>query len=162
MKRWLPHPLLSLVLWIVWLLLNNQFSAGQMLMGAILAILLPLITSRFWPEEVKFKHPWVFLKFTLLVIWDIFIANFQVAKLILGKTQKLQPAFLEIPLDIQQPIAISFLANTISLTPGTVSCDVSADRKTLLVHALNAEEGKEIIQQIKQRYEAPLKQVFES
>jgi multicomponent K+:H+ antiporter subunit E len=96
------------------------------------------------------------------VLWDIVIANLMIAKLIVGRNDKLKPAFFRIELDIQTPIGISILANTISLTPGTVSCDLSADRRYLLVHSLHTENASDDIKQIKQRYETPLIKVFTS
>ena len=162
MKKILPHPILSLALWIVWLLLNNTVAPGHMLLGAILAIVIPLLTSGFWPEKVCIRHPLTLLKFIGIVLWDILIANVIVAKLILGNKDSLQPKFLHIPLDVEHPLAIGLLANTISLTPGTVSCDLSEDKKTLLVHGLHEEDPQATIDEIKQRYEQPLKKVFES
>lgn len=162
MKKILPHPILSLTLWVVWLLLNNTVAPGHMVMGAILAIVIPLLTSSFWEEKVCISHPLTLLKFVGTVLWDIMIANVIVAKLILGNKNTLQPRFFYIPLDLQHPLAISLLANTISLTPGTVSCNLSEDRKTLLVHGLHEEDPEASINKIKQRYEQPLKKVFES
>lgn len=161
-KKILPHPILSLFLWGIWLLLNNNFGAGHIVLGFILALIIPVFTSSFWPEKVCLKHPITLLKFLGIVLWDILIANITVAKLILGKTARLQPGFLTIDLEIQHPLGISFLANTISLTPGTVSCDLSSDRKQLLVHALHIEDATETIEEIKQRYERPLMEVFPS
>jgi len=162
MKKILPHPILTLTLWVVWLLLNNTVAPGHMVLGAILAIVIPLLTSSFWAEKVVIRHPFTLLKFVAIVFWDIMIANVIVAKLILGNKETLQPKFLHIPLDLKHPLAISLLANTISLTPGTVSCDLSEDRKTLLVHGLHEEDPDATIKEIKQRYEQPLKKVFES
>ena len=158
----LPHPILSLILWLTWLLLNNTVAAGHIVLGLIFAILIPLFTAGFWPEKVRIKAPLTLLIFLGRVLWDIVVANLMVAKLIIGSNDKLKPAFFHIELDIKTPLGISFLANTISLTPGTVSCDLTADRRYLLVHALHAEDAAEIIKQIKQRYETPLIKVFTS
>lgn len=160
MDKLLPHPVLTLMLWVIWLLLNNTVGAGHVVLGLILAILIPFLTSGFWPEKVRIKTPLTLFKFLAVVLWDIIIANMVVAKLILGRNDDLKPAFFDIKLDIQTPIGISFLANTISLTPGTVSCDLSADRSRLLVHALHVEDVQATIKHIKQRYETPLKKVF--
>lgn len=160
LNRILPHPMLTIVLWIIWLLLNNTVSAGHIVLGLFLAVTIPLFTAGFWPEKLKIRAPLSLLKFLAAVLWDILIANLLVAKLILGRNDSLKPAFFNIELDIQNPIGISILANTISLTPGTVSCDLSADGNRLLVHALHAEDIDEIINHIKQRYEAPLIKVF--
>ena len=162
MKTLFPHPILSLALWLVWLLLNNTVAPGHMLLGAILAVVIPLLTRPFWEERVCIQNPLTLLKFVAIVLWDIMVANVIVAKLILGNRDNLQPKFLHIPLDIEHPLAVSLLANTISLTPGTVSCDVSEDKKTLIVHGLHEPEPANTIAEIKQRYEQPLKKVFES
>jgi len=161
-NKMLPHPILSLILWLIWLLLNNTVAAGHVVLGLIFAIIIPLMTASFWPEKVRINAPLTLLKFLATVLWDIVIANLIVAKLIMGRNDKLMPALIHIELDIKTPLGISFLANTISLTPGTVSCDLSTDRRYLLVHALHAEDSSEIIKHIKQRYETPLIKVFTS
>ncbi|PLA75329.1 Na+/H+ antiporter subunit E [Hydrogenovibrio sp. SC-1] len=158
----LPHPVLTMVLWIIWLLLNNTLAPGHIVLGFILAVIIPLLTTSFWPEKIILSNPWVIFKFFWVVIWDILIANMVVAKLILGPSRRLKPGFVLIDLEIQHPLGISILANTISLTPGTVSCDVSPDRKQLKVHALHLENEMDTIHEIKQRYETPLIKVFQS
>jgi multicomponent K+:H+ antiporter subunit E len=161
-QKILPHPVLTLMLWLIWLLLNNTVAAGHIVLGLVLALLIPLLSSAFWPEKVRIKAPLTLFKFLVIVLWDIVIANMVVAKLILGRNDSLKPAFFYIELDIQTPLGISFLANTISLTPGTVSCDLSTDRRRLLVHALHVEDIADTIKHIKQRYELPLNKVFAS
>lgn len=160
LRQALPHPLLSLTLLVLWVLLNNHFSVGQLVLGSLLAVLIPRLTATFWPEPVRIRRPRVLLRFVGVVLWDILVANFIVARRILGPVEALQPGFMRIPLDVQSPLAISLLANTISLTPGTVSCDVSPDRRFLLVHALHVTDIEAEIRQIKLRYEQPLKEVF--
>lgn len=160
LQRFLPHPLLSLFLLLVWLLLNNSFAFGHVVLGAVLGVLVPWWTAAFWPEQVCVRRPWVMFKFMVVVLWDIVVANVQVAILVLGPNRRLQPAFIRVPLDIRSPLGISILANTISLTPGTVSCDVVADRQHLLVHALHVLDAEEAIRAIKQRYERPLMEVL--
>lgn len=157
-----PHPLLTLVLWSIWLLLNNSLHPGHLVLGFILATLIPWLTSGFWPERVCVKKPLTLLKFLGVFMWDILVANFAVAKLILGRNDSLRPAFITIDLDITSPVGISLLANTISLTPGTVSCDLSMDHRQLLVHGLHIEDVEATIAEIKQRYEKPLMEVFTS
>lgn len=160
--RLLPHPLLTLALWAMWLLLNNTLAMGHVVLGLILAILIPWFSQRFWPERICIHQPLTLLRFIGIVMWDILVANITVARWVMGPNDKLQPAWLSIPLDIQSPLGISLLANTISLTPGTVSCDLSADQRTLLVHALHVEDRSAAIAEMKRRYEQPLMEVFRS
>lgn len=161
MRRLLPHPLLTLTLAVVWVLLANTFSFATILPGLLLGWIIPLFSAHFWPERVTIHHPTALLRFIAVVLADIVIANFIVAALILRGPRRLRPALLRLPLDLQSDLAISLLSNTISLTPGTVSADLSADRSYLLVHALNTDDPAALLQRIKRRYEAPLKEVFE-
>lgn len=160
-KRVLPHPWLSLSMLIGWQLLMNQVSAGSLVMGAVLAILIPWLTNVFWPNPPTSCRVDRLLLFVCRVLVDIVTANLQVAKLILGPRRELRPAFVEYPLSLQHEFSISVLASTISLTPGTVSADISADRKTLLIHGLDIGDEQELIEHIRRRYEQPLKEVFE-
>ncbi len=137
MRRVLPHPWLTLALSSVWLLLVNSASPGHLLLGFLLGWAIPSFTRRFWPERVRFRHPLTLLRFVVVVLYDIMVANLTVAWLILRGPTKAQPGFVTLPLDLTSELAISLLANTICLTPGTVSALLSPDRRTLLVHALD-------------------------
>ena len=155
-----PHPILSIILVLTWLMLNNTISAGHIVLGSIFATLIPWLTQRFWPEQVCLGKWSTILKFSLLVGYDIIVSNIFVAKLILGKNSDLKPDFLEIPLEIRHPLGLSILASTISLTPGTVSVDLNDDRSILIVHALHVDDVKAEIETIKNRYEKPLMEIF--
>jgi multicomponent K+:H+ antiporter subunit E len=80
---------------------------------------------------------------------------------VLGPVKDLQPGVVEVPLDLRDRFAITVLTSTVSLTPGTVSADVSEDRTRLLVHALHVEDPAALVAEIKQRYEGPIKEIFE-
>lgn len=160
LRKIFPHPLLSLLLLAIWLLLHNTLAPGHILLGAVLAALIPFTTAAFWPEQVCLRRPWLLLKFTGRVMLDILTANLLVAGWILGPNRRLQPAFIQYQLQLKSPLAISVLANTISLTPGTVSCDLSADQRYLLIHSLHVTDEEATVQQIRQRYEQPLLEVI--
>lgn len=159
-RPWLPHPLQSAFLWVLWLLLMNSISPGHLVLGALLGWALPFLVHLLWPDPPAIHKPVTLLRFLARVHWDILTANIQVAALILGPVQRLRPAFFELPLDLDNDFAIALLASTVSLTPGTVSADVSDDRRRLLVHALDVDDINAAIAHIKQRYEAPLKEIF--
>lgn len=162
MMRLLPHPVLSLALAVIWLLLVNSLAPAHILLGGLLGWAIPLFTQAFWPDRVRIRKPLTLLRFTAVVVWDIVMANVVVARLILGRPAQLRPAFVVMPLDLTSDLAISLLANTICLTPGTVSALLAPDRKTLLIHALDVDDSAALIATIQARYEAPLKEVFES
>jgi multicomponent K+:H+ antiporter subunit E len=160
MKTWLPQPVFSLFLWFVWLLLANSAAPGQMALGAGLAVALPLFTVRFWPDRPRIAKPLAVWSYLALFIWDIVVANLAVARLILGPMRRLRPAFITLPLDLTSEFAITVLAHTISLTPGTVSAALATDRRSLRIHVLDLEDEAALIARIKQRYETPLKEIF--
>ena len=160
--RYLPHPLLTPILALVWLLLNNSIAPGHILLGLLLGWAIPWFTLRFWPERVRIRRPLTLLRFIAVVLYDIVVANLIVARRILGRPEHLRPAFVTLPLDLTSDLAISLLANTICLTPGTVSARLAPDRRSLLVHGLHVPDAAELVATIKARYEAPLKEVFEA
>jgi len=122
--------------------------------------LLPIFTAPFWPGRPSVNFGAGFA-YGLLVLWDIVVANFEVAAIILFRRNRdLRPAWLVVPLALDTPEAITVLAGTISLTPGTVSSDVSACGRYLLVHALDTADPAAEVARIKSRYETRLRKVF--
>lgn len=160
-RRWLPHPLLSMLLFVVWLLLFNSAAPGHILLGVVLGVLIPLLTRAFWPHAPRIRRPLGLTRLVARLLFDIVIANLQVARLVLGPQQAISPRFTRLPLELTSEFAITVLANTISLTPGAVTADVAPDRKSLLIHNLHVTDEAAMIADIKRRYEAPLREIFE-
>ncbi|NEX21448.1 Na+/H+ antiporter subunit E [Thiorhodococcus mannitoliphagus] len=162
MKRWLlPHPILTPTLALIWVLLVNSLSPGAIILGLLLGWAIPLFTLRFWPAEVRVRKPLTLLRFVVVLLYDIVVANVAVAWLILRGPKHTTPAFVVVPLSLTTDIGISILANTISLTPGTVSSWLSPDRRRLIVQGLDVKDPDALVETIKRRYEAPLLEVFE-
>ena len=142
-RGWLPHPLLSASLVLVWLLLQNSLDLGNLLLGLVLGLGIPLWTSGLWPKRLRVKSWVAVLRYSVMVIGDIVLANIDVARLILFRR------------------ASELRTRSVTMTPGTVSCDLSADGRYLLVHCLDAPDTEQIVREIKTRYEARLKEIFE-
>ena len=158
--RFLPHPALSAFLVLTWLLLNNNVGPGYLVMGILLGLAIPAFTRRFWPEAPRVSHWTALGRYLLMVLWDILLANMAVARLVFEANDQLRPAFIEMPIRLTDEFAITVLTSTISLTPGTVSADVSHDKRWLLIHCLSLEDEQELLDGIQQRYEAPLMEIF--
>jgi multicomponent K+:H+ antiporter subunit E len=159
-RRYFPDPFNFTLLFVVWLLLTHQFTIGNILLAAILAWLISLAVSRVRTVAVPVKKPLKMIAFFWLLLIDIIVSNIVVAKQVLGAPERLRPGFIIIPLDLKEALPITILASTISLTPGTVSIEVSKDRKTLYVHALHVDSESKLVDRIKYRYEKPLKEIF--
>ena len=160
-RRWLPHPVTSAVLFVVWLLLNHTLAAGHIVLGAALGLFIPLFTRRFFPEPVYLTRVGAMLRFLIVVLWDIVAASFTVARLSLGPLSKLRPRFVRIPVALADDFALTALTSTISLTPGTVSAEIAPDREHILIHALDVDDEAALVRTIKERYEAPIKEIFQ-
>lgn len=160
MKSWLPHPVLSFFLVVAWLLLAAQISVAHVLLALFLAVVIPLLCKSFLAGMPKLRNPVAAVRLIFLVTYDIVLANIAVTKLILGRPERLTPLFVQVPLELTQPMPISLLASIITMTPGTVSADLSEDNTTLLVHALSCDDPDALIAEIKQRYEKPLIEIF--
>lgn len=159
--RLLAHPVLTLTLAVVWVLLANDFSWGAMAFGLLLGFAVASITSAYWPGEARIRRPAAIAAYGFIVLWDILVSNVQVAYLVLFRRgESLRSRFIVVPLELHSPEAIAVLAGTITMTPGTVSADLSADGRALLVHCLETSDPAATVAAIKQRYESRLMRIF--
>lgn len=161
LDRWLPHPWVSGILFVTWLLLANSASFGHLLLALTLALAIPAFTRLFWTEKPDIDHYRPLFRLLPLFLWDVVIANVVVAGLILNVRRRLRPAWLLIPLDLRDDNAIAALASMITLTPGTLSAKLTPDRLQLLVHIIDTDDPDAEIHRIKQRYERPLQELFD-
>lgn len=160
MRRWLPNPLLSLVLFLLWPLLAVSVSPGSLLLAAAFAVAIPRATRALAPRPFRIGRPLLVARLALVVLWDIVVSNVEVALRIVGPESAIHPRFVWVPLDIRDPAGASALAGIVTMTPGTVSCDLSPGLDYLLVHAFDAPDEAALAARIKSRYEAPLREIF--
>ena len=162
MRRLLPHPGLTGGLIIAWMLFLNAFTLGGLILAVVLGVLVPIVTSRFWPNRPQVRFGWDMLVYAWILGVDVVIANFEVAWVVMTRpNHKLRSAWFSVPLALKSPESVDILAGTISLTPGTVSADISSDGRHLLVHALDVADVDAAVARIKNRYEAQLLKVFQ-
>jgi multicomponent K+:H+ antiporter subunit E len=167
----LPAPILSGLLLGAWLMLNQSLSLGQFLLGLLLAWAVPLLTHRQSaaydgrsqaendrPVRLHRLAPAARLAGVLLL--DILLANVEVARRVLGPEAALRPCFVWVPLRLRSPQAVALLATIVTLTPGTVSSQLSDDGLHLLVHALHCTDEAALVASIQARYETPLLEIF--
>jgi multicomponent K+:H+ antiporter subunit E len=159
--RLLPQPILTLLLIGFWLLLVNSIHPRMIVLGTVFAVVVPWFSNLFMPVKPK-VHRWgIAIRFVLVFLWDLVVANVVVALLILRVTHTPRSCWLVIPLDIRDAFGMATLASVISLTPGTVSSRIDGRRRVLLVHALDSTDPEREIALIKSRYERPLMEIFE-
>jgi multicomponent K+:H+ antiporter subunit E len=158
---WRRSYVLGFGLFVCWLLLTGDFSAGNTLLGACLAVGIERYVSSFHRAPVRGVRlravPWL----VAIVLWDVLVANLQVARRTLGPLSGLRPRWIVVPVDLSDGTAIALLGAIITTTPGTVTASLSDDRRRFLVHALMADDADSLVRSIKLRYERPLKEIFE-
>lgn len=159
--RLIPHPGLTALLVLIWVLLSNSLSRGTLVLGVILGLAIPVLTARYWLDRPHLRSPLRLLSYIALVVRDVIVANFQVARIVLFMPpDQIRSAWITVPIDLPSPEAVTMLAGTITLTPGTVTADVSADGRALLIHCLHAPDPDATRDDIKTRYESRLKRIF--
>ncbi len=160
--RLFPHPLLTLLLTLTWLLMVNRWSLNSLVFGFLLGVVIPFVTQPYWPNRPNLRRPLKIAEYILVVLLDIVQANIIVARIVLFKPNAdRRPNWITVPLDLKTPEAITALAGTITMTPGTLSADVSDEGHALLVHCLDAPNPDAVRDEIKQRYERRLMEIFE-
>lgn len=160
MTRLLPSLPLSITVLVLWLLLVADFGLAQLLVGTVLAVALPLLAGMLQPERARFGRVGAVALLLRRVAWDIVLSNVEVARRILGPERAITPGFIWVPLDLGNIHGITALASIITLTPGTLSTELTTDRRHLLVHCFNLRDAGATIATIKARYETPLREIF--
>lgn len=157
-----PAPLLSIALMLLWLLLNRSVSAGDLVFGLVLGLLIPILLRGLRPLPVRVSHPITILKLIARVVWDTSVSNYNVLRFLLFPKMRRHPAsFVHVPLDLRDPNGLAVLAMIVCITPGTAWAEISRDRSMLLMHVLEVESAKHVIEHVKQCYERPLMEIFE-
>ena len=159
-RRLIPSPMLSFTVLAFWVLMSDSFTLGQILLGLVLGVVVPLFAARLDREFARIGSLRKVPKMLAILLLDIVYSNVTVAMQVLGPERRITPGFIWLPLDIRNIHGIAALTSIITLTPGTVSSALSDDRRYLLVHVLHLEDPQALIDEIKSRYEAPLMEIF--
>jgi multicomponent K+:H+ antiporter subunit E len=154
--------LLVSVLAAVWLILNQTLEPAHILLGLALGVLLAWASSRLRPVRARLRRFDVAAALVVTVLIEIVKSNLAVGRIVLGlvRDREVHSGFLEIPLDLRDPHGLAVLATIITATPGTVWSGQSEDG-TLTLHVLDLDDEQRWIAYIKQRFEAPLRRIFE-
>ncbi|WEN42959.1 Na(+)/H(+) antiporter subunit E1 [Thauera sp. GDN1] len=164
MKRWLPSPLLSASLLLMWLLLNQSIAAGHWLLGGALAILAPLLARPLQPHgHARIRRPLALCRLLWFSAIEIVRSCFNVSQIILlRRSAEVNSQFIRVPLDLRSPHGLALLSCLINSTPGTVWVEIIPDSHELLLHVFDLHDEAWWVETIKTRYEQPIIEVFES
>lgn len=160
MAKILPYPLLSAAIWLMWLLLSG-FNFGQMLLGALAAVICGLAMTRLKQRKIRLRRPHLLPLLFWRVSGDIILSNLAVAKIVLtGGRAKHPSGFITLRLSLQNRAAIAVLACIITATPGTVWIAYDRRSSRLILHILDLVEEAYWHNLVKTRYESLLSEIF--
>lgn len=161
MRRWLPSLPLSLALWALWLLLNDSVAPADLLLGGILALVAPALVAPLKPAGPRLHRPFMLARLVLRVGGDVVLSALEVAAGMLRAGRRPpRGRFVTIPLDLRDPQGLAALAIITAVVPGTVWCDLAADRGRLLIHVFDLADEAAFVALYKERYERPLQEIF--
>lgn len=161
-----PHARLSpfalnVALALAWAMTTGTFSLFNLFVGFVLAFVALWLPWRMWGDDAYFRRPWRIVKLILIFLWELVASAVTVARLVFTPGLKFKPAIVAIPLDTKHDLGITLFANLISLTPGTLSMDVSDDRSTLYVHAMDSDDPEGDKRDMKDTFERRIREVME-
>lgn len=154
------RPVLSVLLAVIWLMLQQSVDPANVLTACVLGWLLPRLLSGFLGPAARPRAAWQALRLTLLVLKDIVVSNIAVARLVLSPGAQPRPAWVRVPLKLSQPQGQALLASIITMTPGTVSAIVDEAQALIWVHALDCDDPQAMADDIDRRYQRPLMEIF--
>lgn len=154
------HFLLNILLALAWMLLTGDLDFMNFLEGFILGYIILWIASISTGERKYFKRLPKLIAFTIYFVTELVKANLKLAVDIVTPRHRMKPAIVAINISAETDLEITLLSNLITLTPGTLSLDVSKDRKVLYVHGLYIEDVDEFKDEIKNGLEKKLLEVM--
>jgi multicomponent Na+:H+ antiporter subunit E len=152
--------LINLLMAFIWVTLTGVFTSGQFLVGFILGFFILWLGTRGGERSSYFKKARQVAGFSLFFLWELVKSNLRLAHDVVTPRFRMKPGVVAVPLDVETDEEITLLANLISLTPGSLSLDVSDDRKVLYVHAMFVEDPKAFRREIKEGLERRVMEVL--
>lgn len=146
--------LLNLLLMVLWVAASGVFTYGNALLGFIVGlVVLAWLRDLLGPTQY-FRKLGLSIAFAGVFIWEVFKSNVRVAWDVITPKAYRRPGIVAVPLDARGDLEITVLANLLTLTPGSLSLDVSPDRKWLYVHAMFVDDPEAVRREIKTQFES--------
>lgn len=162
MRRLLPHPLLSLGVFVASILMSASTGPPALALAAIAAFVAPQLMRPFRIDPVRIRSPRALVQLTVIVLTDIVRSNWAVGRILLsGRRRERVSGFIHVPLDLKERHALAVLAIIVTSTPGTLWVEYERANGRLLLHVLDLVDEETWIRLIKDRYERLLKEIFE-
>lgn len=148
----------NILLTFIWVAITGDFQFANYVFGFVLSFIILFVITR--GDAKYFKIIPKLIAFIFFFLFELIKANLQVAFDVVTKKFYMTPGIVKVPLEAETNLEISLLANLITLTPGTLSLDVSEDRKVLYVHAMYITDKEAFIKDIKNGFERRLLEIL--
>lgn len=151
--------LLNIIIAVVWMFLNNNWSPQQFIIGYLIGILLIFLLRRFWPNDFYLRKLWSIILLLLLFLRELLKSSFTVIGQIIRPKLNVRPGIFAYSTELKSDWEITVLSCLICLTPGTLTLEVSHDGQTLYIHAMDIEDVEELSNQIRGTFERAIREV---
>jgi multicomponent Na+:H+ antiporter subunit E len=151
--------LINIVIAVIWMFLQNEFSFVQFFIGYIVGLLMLFFLRRFLRFDFYFRKVYAFFKLIMLFIYKLILANYDVVKIIIKPKMDIQPGIIAVPTSLKTDWEKTLLANLISLTPGTLTMNFSEDGQTLYIHSIHVPDKEAAIKEIHESFERAILEV---
>jgi len=152
--------LLNILLALAWVALTGQFTGLNLLSGLVLGFLVLWLSQRPRTSSTYMRKMTQVVDFVFYFIWQLLKANIRVTYEVLTPTHHMKPGVISIPLDIDSDLEILALTSLVTLTPGTLSLDISEDRRTLYIHAMFIEDREKMQTELKEGFERRVRELL--
>jgi multicomponent Na+:H+ antiporter subunit E len=150
----------NLLLALTWVAATGVFRFENLSVGFILGALVLYISRRVVGAPRYFSKIGKLISLMAFFVWELVVANLRVAHDVLTPRHYMRPGIIAVPLAAKTDNEITMLSNLLTLTPGTLSLDVSADRKVLYVHAMYIDDADEVRRKIQEGFERRVLEVL--
>jgi len=162
MHRIFPYPVLTIALTLMWLLLQQSFGLGHVLLGFVVAWLASQAMARLQAHKPKIRRPGLITKLFVLVTLDVVRSNIAVCRIILaGNRRPMTAGVIRMPLELKDPAGLAVLSCIITATPGSAWLEYDPVESSVLIHVLDLIDEQEWIDTVKRRYETLLLEIFQ-
>lgn len=151
--------LLNILLALLWAILTGTLSPTNLVIGFLIGLIVLSIVGRALGRTLYVIGLWRGVVLLFVFLWELLVSSLRVTYDVLSPGHTYKPAIIAVPIDLDKDFQITLLANLVSLTPGTLSLDVSKDKKTLFIHSMNAPDSEALVQSIKRSFERRIKEL---
>ncbi|EAG9436744.1 Na+/H+ antiporter subunit E [Listeria innocua] len=152
--------ILNIILACLWMFLESSFSFATFIIGLIIGIFLLLFMRRFLGSRFYLFRLFALVKLVFRFLHDLIVSTVHVSRIVLKKDMNIRPGIFRYDTTLETDWEVTMLALLITLTPGTLSIDISDDYKAIYVHSLHVPNIEEEIATIRKSYEGAIMEVF--